>query len=331
MMENIFQIGIEIILYLQGLGDWLFPVMKFFTFLGDEEFYLLITPVLYWCIDTSIGIRTALMLMFSSSIYTYGKWLFHTPRPYWYSRQIKIFKAETSFGMPSGHSTNAVTIWGYLASKFKKSWFWLIAVSLMILVGLSRIVLAVHFPHDVLSGWTLGIIILLVFIKLESKVTSWLQEKTLSQKITYASLVSILMIILAWFVLLPLNNWSVPQTWQENATVAFPDEPQLDPASISGEITLAGTFIGLAIGHILLFDNGGYSTKGKWWQQFLRYMVGVIGVFGIWAGLDSIFPDGNELIPLIFRYFRYALVGFWITFLGPKLFILMKIAHPSRD
>ena len=137
-MDNIYQLGIEIILFFQGLGDWIFPPMQFFTFFGDEEFFLLVTPILYWCIDTKIGFRTAIMLMLSSAVYNLGKWLFHTPRPYWISDQVRLFRAESSFGMPSGHATSAVTIWGYLAASFRNTWFWGVAIALMVLIGFSR-------------------------------------------------------------------------------------------------------------------------------------------------------------------------------------------------
>ena len=61
-MNNIYESGIYVIQFLQGLGDWLIAPMMFFTNLGIEEFYLLVTPILFWCIDTSVGIRTAIML-----------------------------------------------------------------------------------------------------------------------------------------------------------------------------------------------------------------------------------------------------------------------------
>jgi len=46
---------IKIVLILQSLGDWLTSPMKFFSFLGSESFYLLVAPVLYWCIDSASG------------------------------------------------------------------------------------------------------------------------------------------------------------------------------------------------------------------------------------------------------------------------------------
>jgi membrane-associated phospholipid phosphatase len=326
-MDSIYQFGIDFILFLQGLGDWIFPPMQFFTFLGDEEFFLLVTPILYWCFDTRIGIRTAIMLMLSSGVYNLGKWLFHTPRPYWISNQVRIFRAESSFGMPSGHATSAVSVWGYLAASFRKTWFWAVAISVMILIGLSRLVLSVHFPHDVLLGWVLGSFILIIYLRLEDRFGNWMQNRSTSQKVAYAFLASLGLVLLALLVVIPLSNDPLPSIWLENAALAFPQEPPLNPYALSSQITVAGTLFGLATGHILLFAGSGYNTTGKWWQHLLRYFLGIAGVVIIWAGLDQIFPEGATLLPYIFRYIRYGLVGFWVTFLAPKIFIKVNIAR----
>ena len=50
-MTSIWDSGIHFILWLQGLGHWLQAPMAGFTFLGTEQFYLLIMPVLLWCVD----------------------------------------------------------------------------------------------------------------------------------------------------------------------------------------------------------------------------------------------------------------------------------------
>lgn len=328
-MDNIYQLGIEIILFFQAIGTWIFAPMRFFTFLGDEEFFLLVTPILYWSLDTRIGIRTAILLMLSSGTYNLGKWLFHTPRPYWISERVRLFRAESSFGMPSGHATSAVAIWGYLAASFRKTWFLILAILIMISIGLSRIVLAVHFPHDVILGWTLGLVILLICLRLEPILSRWLQSKSTGWKITFAFLVSLTFILLALLVVLPQAGKPLPSNWVENVATAFPDEPPLNPFALSGQVTVAGTLFGLAAGHTLIFSRSGYNTQGLWWQHVLRYLLGILGVLIIWAGLDAVFPAGDTLIPYIFRYLRYSLVGFWITFIAPNLFIQLKIARPT--
>jgi membrane-associated phospholipid phosphatase len=329
-MDKIYELGINFIVFLQSLGSWIIPPMKFFTNLGVEQFYLLVTPILYWCIDTTIGIQGGILLMLNTSIYNYGKWLLHAPRPYWISTKVKAFVSESSFGIPSGHAQNAVTIWGFIAYSFKKNWLWLLAIALMGLIGFSRMVLGVHFPQDTLAGWILGILVLISYLKLEPKVTHWLKQKPLFQRLTLYILVSMAMIFLGVVTLIPLKGWTMPVEWIRNIAIAFPKSESQNPLALSSQVTLAGMFFGLSAGHTFLFNGSGFNPKGLGWKRVLRYLVGILGIMVIWYGLDVIFPDGEALVPYIFRYIRYFLVGFWVTYLGPILFIKLRLADPSR-
>ena len=55
-----YELDLSWVIAFQSLGDWLVSPMQFFSFLGTEEFYILILPILYWCIDTSLGIRVGI-------------------------------------------------------------------------------------------------------------------------------------------------------------------------------------------------------------------------------------------------------------------------------
>ncbi len=67
---------------------------------------------------------------------------------------------------PSGHSmmaavvylTLAVIIANFVRGRRLKSYIVAVAVLLTLLVGVSRVVLGVHYPTDVLAGWTAGLI-----------------------------------------------------------------------------------------------------------------------------------------------------------------------------
>ena len=43
--------------FFQGLGAWLLAPMKVITFFGEELFYILLLPVLYWSFDQLLGLR----------------------------------------------------------------------------------------------------------------------------------------------------------------------------------------------------------------------------------------------------------------------------------
>ena len=67
---------------------------------------------------------------------------------------------------PSGHALFAASIFGGLAvlvtDRMENRWLqllvWLIAVTLILLVGLSRVYLGVHYPSDVLAGYAVAVI-----------------------------------------------------------------------------------------------------------------------------------------------------------------------------
>ena len=81
-MDNLWGFLVNVNLFLQSIGDWIIPPMHWVTFLGDEEFYLLVMPMVYWCIDSRLGIRMGMILMLSNSLGTSLKFLFHSPRPF---------------------------------------------------------------------------------------------------------------------------------------------------------------------------------------------------------------------------------------------------------
>ena len=78
-----------------------------------------------------------------------------------------------SYSFPSGHAFGTVIFYGLLAyldyTILAKPWSWLVAGSLGLLVffiGLSRVYLRAHYPSDVVGGWLLGFISLLIIIQL---------------------------------------------------------------------------------------------------------------------------------------------------------------------
>ena len=325
-MEGIYNWGIDIILFLQSIGDWIIPPMIFFTTLGVEEFYLLVVPVLFWCIDPTIGVRTGVMLLLSGSINTLAKWLFQQPRPYWFSTKITAYFSETSFGLPSGHAQNAVAIWGIIAHSFRKRLGWVIAICLMLFIGISRPILGVHFPQDTLLGWGIGLLLLGLLIIGEPIFIKWFNPKRLHFKIGFYFLISLLLIFISTILVSALSDWNMPGSWVQNIRTSFPDEEIPQPIALSSQVSLAGVFFGLTLGYTILFNGRGFKVAGKWWQLVLRYFLGVLGVILLWYGLDQLFPDGERLIPLLFRYLRYFIVGLWITLIAPLVFIHLRLA-----
>ena len=76
---------------------------------------------------------------------------------------------EQGYSFPSLHSTMAAATYGMIAVSTKKKATIAIGIIMPLLIGLSRPFLGVHYPTDVLVGWTLGIITILILGGIENK------------------------------------------------------------------------------------------------------------------------------------------------------------------
>lgn len=83
---------------------------------------------------------------------------------------------ETSSSFPSWHATAAVALYGFLAyllcalSPTKKPLIVTAAIALIGIIGFSRLYLGVHFPSDVLAGYLLGGLCLLIGIAITKRM-----------------------------------------------------------------------------------------------------------------------------------------------------------------
>ena len=110
------------------------------------------------------GLRIAVILSVSDSLNTFFKFVFHQARPGCFSENVRPIHAEASYGLPSGHAQHAMAVWGTIGAYGRGNLRFLMT-ALIFLIGFSRIVLAVHFPTDVLVGWLIGGLILWAFLK----------------------------------------------------------------------------------------------------------------------------------------------------------------------
>ena len=86
---------------------------------------------------------------------------------------------EHGFSFPSGHATLSMTAYGVLTvliwrsrlPRGAKIAFTAAAVALVLAIGVSRVWLGVHFPVDVIAGWLIGAVIVLLYADLTRGVS----------------------------------------------------------------------------------------------------------------------------------------------------------------
>lgn len=118
--------------------------------------------------EKKIPLLITLNLICSYALNAFAKVIFTRPRPI----GINLIE-ESGFSYPSGHSMVSMAYYGFIAyliykkqtNKLIKT---IIIVSLLLtilLVGFSRIYLGVHYLSDVIGGFLLSIVYLMIFIK----------------------------------------------------------------------------------------------------------------------------------------------------------------------
>lgn len=307
---------------LQESVDWLIPVMEAFTFLGYPQAYMVIIAVVYWAYDRKMGLRLAILLPISASLNSILKLAFHAPRPFWVDQRIIAIHPANGFGMPSGHAQSS-TIWLLAGAYIRNYWFWIMAIILVFGVGLSRAYLGVHFPMQITTGWLVGIIVIICFIRFESPIAEWFRKLRLIYQLFLVIGCTILIIVTGSVCILLLSNWEMPSDWIRNASVYLPIEKaslnSLSFASVSGN---AGGFLGVSMGSLLIMRIGEFNAGGVWWSRMVRSVIGLCFMAMLYAGFEVIKPDNTYFfVYATWRFTGYYLISFSAVYLIPLLFM----------
>jgi membrane-associated phospholipid phosphatase len=296
-MHNILNFGLEIIRAIQTIhGPYLDAFFRAITSLGGGEIYILFLPVFFWCVDTGLGTHAGFIFLISSYVADGLKDLFQQPRPFQLDPSVKLSNA-TGYGLPSFHALEATVMWGMFALWLKKPWFWIIAVSMMLLIGFSRVYLGVHFPTDVLAGYAIGAAFLWFYATGGHTFERWLK--------------------------------ALPFRWQIGLSIAVPlvlaiSHPTDDVILIMS--ALSGFCIGLSLLHRYL----SFSAEGPIWQRVARFIVGDIAILFLYAAPRLIGFTGSAALHSPLRYLHYGVIGVWITVGGPWLFLKLRLAGPGK-
>jgi len=314
-------------LLLQGIGDWLTPIMKFFTWLGYPQAYMILIAIIYWSFDRKLGLRLAIFLPLIASVNSILKQAFHAPRPYWMDPNINAIQVSNGFGMPSGHA-QASTVWLYAASCLKRRWLWAIAIIVVLMIGLSRIYLGVHFSSQVLLGWVIGILVLTSFFRYESKVLRWFLGQKFYRQLILISGISILILVIGCVFVIILKDWEMPSEWIRNASddLAGSNESILMSIGMASVAGNTGGFFGVALGALLSHRYGGFDAGGTAWKRLLRSVAGLIIFFALYGIVMLTSPDQTrEILYSIWRFMGFFTISFSTIFLVPRLFIKINL------
>ncbi|MDR0636942.1 MAG: phosphatase PAP2 family protein [Treponema sp.] len=296
-------------------------LMKAITALGTEMFYLPILLCLFWCIDEKKGIRCVLLFLLSAALNLIMKDLLKQPRPFNFEPALGL-AFESSYGIPSGHAQLSLTFWGFLASwltaetnvRFaRRRWLvWICAIGIILLIAFTRLYLGVHFPTDILAGWLLGMLVLILYRVLEPRISSLLERGGTRARTISAAALALLM-----------NMLGV-------------------------DVMLGGAMLGLSVGYSLCLKYAPFSAravgqKSRYAVLTSRYLLGLIITAAIVLFLRLVLPGEHTLfvaIPLwglgspytrLAEFLLAGALGLWAGLGAPWCFLRTGLVQVSDE
>ena len=261
---------------LPGLGEFFMLV----TQLGSEIFYVVLLLIGYWAFNKREFIITTYVLIVAVLSNYWLKYIIANNRPptsYWYAGTD-----PPNYSTPSGHSQYSATFYGWLTVRTKTWWISLIGIILTFMIGISRIYLGVHFLGDVLLGWGVGILTVVLIYYLEKPVREYLSKYKFEH---------LILVVAALLPAPPNDNFG----------------------------NVGGLTMGLALGLVLENRFVGFTVEapnGQKWRLALRVVIGLGLVIGVMIGLSGILPSEDILLRSV-RYFLVAITG---VFVWPLIF-----------
>ncbi|MEG1923506.1 MAG: phosphatase PAP2 family protein [Clostridia bacterium] len=284
---------INFIVWFQKLGgenSFFFYLQRFFSSFGEEYVFLVILFILYWIYDKKTAEVVGFTLLFSSCFNSLLKNIVKRQRPYKTSMDIKNLDSTGGFSYPSGHSQGAAVLYPSIALKYKKKWITIIAIALPLLVAQSRTYLGVHFPTDVLGGLALGTIIMFIINMLYEKHSRSIQ-------------------IISLIVFLPGLFFMYFIPYFKDMTKDY----------FMSYFALLGFVAGINFEKRFVY----FKNTKVWWVGIIRFVVGILIVFGIKEGVEALIcliGVTNPMTNLWLHSIPYLIIVFVAVGVYPLLF-----------
>lgn len=271
-------------------------VMSAMTQLGGEVIFIVAAVVVFWCVSKWEGYYLMTIAFCGTVLNQFLKLICRVPRPWVRDPNFTIVESAraeaTGYSFPSGHTQNAIGLFGGMARWGGRRWVRLGLTTLALVIAFSRMYLGVHSPADVGVSLVLAAALVLGLYPLMRRA----QEKP-----RYMGYVLAAMLVVSGAFVVFVE------------TCGFPAD--MDAENLASGIGNAWKMLGAVAGMTLawLLDRRyiHFETQAVWWVQVIKVAVGMALLLAIKSGLKAplLALLGHEGLAGGVRYFLLVLVA----------------------
>lgn len=271
-------------------------VMSAVTQLGGEVIFIVAAVVVFWCVRKWEGYYLMTVAFCGTVLNQFLKLICRVPRPWVWDPNFTIVESAraeaTGYSFPSGHTQNAIGLFGGMARWGGRRWVRLGLTALALIIAFSRMYLGVHTPADVGVSLVLAAALVLGLYPLMRRA----QEKP-----RYMGYVLAAMLVVSGAFVVFVE------------TCGFPAD--MDAENLASGIGNAWKMLGAVAGMTLawLLDRRyiHFETQAVWWVQVIKVAVGMALLLAIKSGLKAplLALLGHEGLAGGVRYFLLVLVA----------------------
>lgn len=270
--------------------------MSAVTQLGGEVIFIVAAVVVFWCVSKWEGYYLMTIAFCGTVLNQFLKLICRVPRPWVRDPNFTIVESAraeaTGYSFPSGHTQNAIGLFGGMARWGGRRWVRLGLTTLALVIAFSRMYLGVHTPADVGVSLVLAAALVLGLYPLMRRA----QEKP-----RYMGYVLAAMLVVSGAFVVFVE------------TCGFPAD--MDAENLASGIGNAWKMLGAVAGMTLawLLDRRyiHFETQAVWWVQVIKVAVGMALLLAIKSGLKAplLALLGHEGLAGGVRYFLLVLVA----------------------
>ncbi|MEM1264075.1 MAG: phosphatase PAP2 family protein [Pseudomonadota bacterium] len=305
----------SILVYLaEHRSGFLTAIFQGITFMGGVEGYLIVIAFLYTVFKKRIAINASLVVLITMIANHLLKSIIQNPRPFtadgsyvemWAVSASQAAELAAEFSTPSGHAMAAAAFYAYLLGQVRSTAARFTMTATIVLIGLSRPVLGVHYVEDILLGWVLGVGMAVLATSHVDR--TWERWCSVSVSLHIAAVIALSVSV--WLI-----TWAVTGQQASALPIEF--------------VGVLGFLSGVCVAAPIEASHVEYAPAS---QSLSVRLLSFVLMTAVLAGLVVAFDELTAQLDMkttvfasVWRYLQYTLIGAVGVLLIPWLLVKMK-------